>query len=149
MVKFSIIIPCYHSEDFVGRAIKSVQDQSFKDYELIVTCEEKDKKTIEAVKKCGVEPVLGNYGCVGLSRNDGMDRAAGEYILFLDSDDWYLHSECLTMLNQVSGGCPDVCFYIRHSRIYTYNRQQWRYVPKCVVKGMEKAIPGEEQYQIY
>ena len=50
MVKFSIIIPCYHSEQFVGKAIKSVQEQSFKDYELIVTCEKKDKKTIEAIK---------------------------------------------------------------------------------------------------
>jgi len=100
MVKFSIIMPCYHSEEFVGKAIKSVQDQSFKNYELIVTCEKEDKKTVEAVKKCGVEPIVGDYGSVGYSRNDGMVHATGEYILFLDSDDWYLHSECLAMLDQ-------------------------------------------------
>ena len=100
MVKFSVIIPCYHSEEFISKAIKSVQEQSFKDYELIVLCESWDKATIEAVKECGITPYIDDYGSSGAARNAGISIAEGEYILFLDSDDWYLHSECFTMLNQ-------------------------------------------------
>ena len=120
MVKFSIIIPCYHSEQFVGKAIKSVQEQSFKDYELIVTCEKKDEKTIDAIKACGVTPILGDYGSVGYSRNDGMDHAKGEYILFLDSDDWYLHSECLAMLDKFTIYQVDVLTFAFIFGIYGY-----------------------------
>ena len=108
MVKFSVIIPCYHSEDFVGKAIKSVQDQSFADYELLVMCEKDDDKTIKAVRECGIEPIIDDYGSSGAARNAGISLAQGEYILFLDSDDWYLHSECFTMLNQFTRLAVDV-----------------------------------------
>ena len=100
MYKFSVIIPCYHSEEFIGKAIKSVQVQSFADYELLVMCEADDLETIEAVEECGVVPYVEAYGSSGAARNAGIEKAAGEYILFLDSDDWYLHSECFAMLNQ-------------------------------------------------
>ena len=69
MIKFSVIIPCYHSEEFIGKAIKSVQDQSFDNYELIVLCETWDEKTINAVRKCGIEPYIDDYGSSGASRN--------------------------------------------------------------------------------
>lgn len=100
MLKFSVVIPCYHSEEFIGKAIKSVKEQSFTDYELLVMCEKDDNKSIEAVRECGVEPHIDDYGSSGAARNAGMALSQGEYILFLDSDDWYLHSECFTMLNQ-------------------------------------------------
>lgn len=100
MLKFSVIIPCFHSEEFIGKAIKSVLDQSYTNYELIVMVEKDDIGTRNAVKCCGVEPHVGEYGSSGAARNAGIDLAQGEYILFLDSDDWYLHSECFAMLNQ-------------------------------------------------
>ena len=108
MVKFSVIIPCYHSEDFVGKAIKSVQEQSFDNYELLVMCEKNDEASINAVRKCGVEPHIDDYGSSGAARNAGIDLAQGEYILFLDSDDWYLHSEFFVMLDQFMRLAVDV-----------------------------------------
>lgn len=100
MFKFSVVIPCYHSEEFIGKAIKSVKEQSFTDYELLVMCEKDDDKSIGAVRECGVEPYIDDYGSSGAARNAGIEKSQGEYILFLDSDDWYLHSECFAMLNQ-------------------------------------------------
>lgn len=108
MYKFSVVIPCYHSEAFIGKAIKSVQEQSFTDYELLVMCEKDDTKTIEAVRQYGIEPVIGDYGSSGGARNAGMDKAQGFYILFLDSDDWYLHSECFAMLDQFTRLAVDI-----------------------------------------
>ena len=72
MIKFSVIIPCCHSEEFVEKAIKSVQEQSFKNYELLVMCEAFDDATIEAVRKCGVEPNIDDYGSSGAARNAGI-----------------------------------------------------------------------------
>ena len=108
MVKFSVIIPCYHSEDFISKAIKSVRDQSFSNYELFVMCEKDDFKTIGAVRRCGIEPYIDDYGSSGAARNAGISLAEGEYILFLDSDDWYLHSECFAMLNQFTRLAVDI-----------------------------------------
>lgn len=108
MVKFSVVIPCYHSEEFVGKAIKSVLDQSYDNYELLVMCEKDDDKSINAVRECGIEPHIDDYGSSGAARNAGISIAQGEYILFLDSDDWYLHSECFAMLNQFTRFAVDV-----------------------------------------
>lgn len=108
MVKFSVVIPCYHSEEFVSKAIKSVLDQSYDNYELLVMCEKDDDKSINAVRECGIEPHIDDYGSSGAARNAGISIAQGEYILFLDSDDWYLHSECFAMLNQFTRFAVDV-----------------------------------------
>lgn len=120
MVKFSIVIPCYHSEEFIGKAIKSVQDQSFTDYELLVMCEKDDEKSIEAVRKCGVSPHIDDYGSSGAARNAGIAQSSGEYILFLDSDDWYLHSECFAMLNQFTRFKVDILTFAFIFGIYGY-----------------------------
>lgn len=108
MLKFSVVIPCYHSEEFIGKAIKSVLEQSFDNYELLVMCEQDDDASIKAVRKCGVEPHIDDYGSSGAARNAGISLAKGEYILFLDSDDWYLHSECFAMLNQFTRIAVDI-----------------------------------------
>ena len=108
MVKFSIVIPCYHYEEFVGKAIKSVQEQSFTNYEILVMCKPDDEASINAVRECGIEPHIDDYSSLGAARNAGISLAQGEYILFLDSDDWYLHSECFAMLNQFTRLAVDV-----------------------------------------
>ena len=120
MVKFSVIIPCYHSEKFIGKAIKSVQNQSFTNYELLVMCEKDDEKSIQAVKECGVNPYIDDYGSSGAARNAGISIAKGEYILFLDSDDWYLHSECFAMLNQFIRFQVDILTFAFIYGIYGY-----------------------------
>lgn len=99
-MKFSVIIPCYHSEDFICKAIESVQQQSFTDYELLVMCEADDKNSIVAVSECNIKPIVGDFGSSGAARNAGIEMAKGDYILFLDSDDRFLHTECFAILNQ-------------------------------------------------
>lgn len=128
MIKFSVIIPCYHSEEFIGKAIKSVQDQSFDNYELLVMCEKDDEKTINAVRECGVEPHIDDYGSSGAARNAGISLAKGEYILFLDSDDWYLHSVCFAMLDQFTRLAVD---FLSFAFIFG----KYGYVPTCGNNG--------------
>lgn len=120
MIKFSVVIPCYHSEEFIGKAIKSVQAQSYTNYELLVMCESNDEESIKAVKECGIEPYIDDYGSSGAARNAGIALAQGEYILFLDSDDWYLHSECFAMLNQFTRLAVDILSFAFIFGIYGY-----------------------------
>ena len=108
MVKFSVVIPCYHSEDFIEKAIRSVRDQMYEDYELFILCETDDSASIEAVRRCGEEPVIGDFGSSGAARNAGIDMSKGMYILFLDSDDWYLHPACFSMLDQFTHFAVDI-----------------------------------------
>ena len=107
-MKFSVIIPCYHSEEFVGKAIESVKAQLFQDYEMLVMCESDDQASIEAVKACGVDPVVGDFHSSGAARNAGIDRAAGDFILFLDSDDGFMGPDCFTVLDQFTRLRPDI-----------------------------------------
>lgn len=120
MIKFSIIIPCYHSEEYIDKAIRSVQEQSFKNYELLVMCEKDDHASIGAVRRCGVEPIIGDFRSSGAARNAGLEKAEGAYILFLDSDDWYLHQECLSMLDHFTHLAVDILSFGFIYGIYGY-----------------------------
>lgn len=99
-MRFSIIIPAHNSEQYIRKALDSVKSQSFKDYELIVVCDSCTDNTWE-VAKCYTDKVLKvNYGQDGQTRNAGIDIAQGEWLLFMDDDDWWLHEFVLEQLDR-------------------------------------------------
>jgi glycosyltransferase involved in cell wall biosynthesis len=103
---FSIILPTHNGEDRVDKAIHSVLSQSFQDYELIVVCDSCTDRTSSIVESYADSRIYTIYTKVhndGLARNHGIDYARGEWILFLDDDDWYLHEYCLQQLADVVG----------------------------------------------
>ena len=90
----SIIMPCYNSEKYIGRTLKSVFGQSFQDFELILIDDgSKDRipEIIDGVKEEHPDKVTvfhkQNEG-QSVARNMGLDVAKGEYIVFWDSDDY-------------------------------------------------------------
>lgn len=89
----SIIIPTYNREYLVGEAIKSVLDQTFRNFEIIVVDDGSTDKTADTIKSFSDDRVKyisqANRGRSN-ARNEGLKRAAGRYITFLDSDDLYL-----------------------------------------------------------
>ena len=99
-MRFSIIIPAYNSAAFIHKALDSVRMQVFKDYELIVICDSctDGTETIAASYGARVETV--SYHCDGPTRSKGIDIAQGEYILFMDDDDWWLHEYVLTQIDE-------------------------------------------------
>ena len=92
--KVSVVIPTYNRSKLLKKAIKSVLDQTFKDFEVLVVdnASQDDTKEMIAslkdprIKVCGIQ----NHGVIARSRNHGMRNAAGEYIAFLDDDDLWL-----------------------------------------------------------
>ena len=105
MPLFSIIIPVYNTEKYLNKCIKSVIDQKHNKTEIILI---EDCSTDSSLKVCNSfknNPLVNiirhkkNLG-VSISRNDGILAAKGEYILFLDSDDW-LYPGCLRNIEKL------------------------------------------------
>jgi len=94
--KISVIIPTYNRAHLIGRAIKSVLNQTYQDFEVIVVDDGSTDNTQEIIKKFqeqdkGVRNIRHekNNGSAA-ARNSGIKAAKGEYIAFQDSDDEWL-----------------------------------------------------------
>lgn len=95
MPKFSIIIPVYNSEAYLKKCLDSVIAQDYKNYEIIIVNDgstDDSYKIINEICKKNSHIKYFDYGSnKGLSyaRNYGVSKAKGDYLLFLDSDDYY------------------------------------------------------------
>ena len=98
---FSVICPTHNSEEFIRNALDSIAEQSFTDYELIVVCDACTDNTEAIAKEYTDKVYTCNYNRDGLTRNVGLDHATGEWILFIDDDDWFLHEYVFHMLHAV------------------------------------------------
>lgn len=92
MIKTSVIIPLYNTEEYIGECLESVLQQTQKDIEIIVVDDGSTDRSLEVVKEYQKENDNLKVVCqenkkLGAARNFGMSLAAGEYICFLDSDD--------------------------------------------------------------
>ena len=93
---FTVIVPEHNSAEFMRKGLDSIAEQTFRDYELIVVCDSCTDNTAEIAKSYDSRvPELTvlevEYGKCGLTRNKGLDIARGEWVLFMDDDDWFLH----------------------------------------------------------
>ena len=103
MDKVSIIIPCYNSGKILDRAVSSVQNQTWKNYEVIIVNDgSNDKVTLNLLSNMKGVKVL-NQSNQGLpsARNKGIENATGNFVLFLDSDDYVRSDAVEIMINKV------------------------------------------------
>lgn len=93
-MKYSIIIPLYNKAPYIAKAINSVLAQTFTDYELVIMDDGSKDDSFEVAKKA----IEGNDCCrlyrqenagVSLARNNAVALSKGEYLCFLDADDWW------------------------------------------------------------
>ena len=99
--KFSIIIPNYNKEDYVEETLNSIFNQTYKNYEVIVIDDASSDNSIEKIKNYDVKLFHTNRKMAGGARNVGLDNATGDYILFLDSDDYFTTPTVLEELNNL------------------------------------------------
>lgn len=112
-MKISFVIPAFNMEAYVGRCLDSILGQPFDNFEIIV---------INDGSTDGTAGVLAKYKdidhriCVyeqknsgqGAARSFGITKAEGDYIWFVDSDDWLLDSVLLRVANILQARAPDV-----------------------------------------
>lgn len=85
--EISVIIPTYNRLDFLKEAVKSVQEQSYLNFELIVVDDGSTDGTSEFLENAVVKSIIQENRGVSVARNAGIRVAKGKYITFLDSDD--------------------------------------------------------------
>ena len=107
MPKFSIIVPVYNVEEYIDDCLKSIKSQTFKDYEVIVVNDGTKDNSMDIVKKYDVEIINQENGGLSSARNTGVKKAKGEYLIFLDSDD-YIEKDLLKKINDSIKDNPDV-----------------------------------------
>ena len=143
--KISIILPVYNRRHLISRAVRSVQNQSYENWQLIII----DDGSTDAVEN-DIEPLTRADSRVcflrqeragpAASRNRGIKRAEGKYITFIDSDDEYrkehlqLRLEYMLEHPQVDvihGGAelvgPEETHWVRDAR----NPQKWIHLSEC------------------
>ena len=101
----SVIIPFYKKHQFLKRAIESILNQTYQQFEIIIIHddpEDNNFKLIEKVKKMDQRILIlrnkKNIGA-GLSRNVGIDMSSGKYIAFLDADDIWHKDKLYSQIN--------------------------------------------------
>lgn len=102
----SIIVPAYNVELYIAKGIESVLQQTYKNIEMIIVDDGSKDKTAEIVKKYAKEDsrvklYSKENGGVSSARNVALEKATGEYILFLDSDDWLEKHTVEYLLNMI------------------------------------------------
>ena len=114
MSRFSIVIPVYNTEKYLDCCLESVLVQSFQDFEVILVDDGSPDKAPAlcdawAEKDCRIQVVHQENSGLSSARNTGIRHASGEYLLFLDSDDWWSNAEVLSSLaDQLSKTPVDV-----------------------------------------
>lgn len=92
-MKISVIVPVYNSEKFLERCLDSLINQTLKDIEIICINDGSTDNSESILEKYSqsdsrIKIITKENEGVSISRNIGIDRATGEYIGFVDSDDW-------------------------------------------------------------
>ena len=104
--RFSIIIPAYNVEQYIEEAIKSVLEQDFQNYELILIDDcstDNTKNLLEKYRseRTKVYSTNKNTGTAAGPRNVGLNYATGEYVLFLDGDDKLYNNKVLGKIDKL------------------------------------------------
>jgi glycosyltransferase involved in cell wall biosynthesis len=91
-IRFSVLLPVYNRENYVKQAVDSVLNQTFKDFELLAVDDGSTDRSAEVLKSYGSKLKLIQQRNQGpeIARNAAAALAQGEYLVYLDSDDFFL-----------------------------------------------------------
>ena len=124
MVKVSIIVPVYNSEKYLNKCLDSLVSQTLKNIEIIIINDGSTDNSLKIIKD--YESKFSNIICInnenhgiGFSRNCGIEKAKGKYIIFVDSDDYISTSmaEKLYKFSEKNKLDITVCDYYRINEI--------------------------------
>ena len=95
MAKVSVIVPCYKVEDLLPEMVESLLAQTLRDIQIILVDDGSPDRTGQvcdefAARDSRVEVIHKTNAGVGAARNDGLEIATGEWVIFCDSDDYLL-----------------------------------------------------------
>ena len=122
----TVVIPTYNRARKLKRSLESVRAQTYSNWEVVVVDNHSCDNTDEVVKNFNDTRIrlfkVHNEGVIAVSRNLGVKQARGEYIAFLDSDDWWAPQKLYYSLKQLDLGV-DLVYHDMY--IATREQQKW------------------------
>ncbi len=126
----SVIIPCFNGAQYLAEAVESVLTQTFTNFECIIVDDGSTDETRQVSESLmsrdsRVKYLFKNNGGVASARNFGVRQAQGEWVQFLDGDDWLHKNKIkfqLNYLNSIDSG-DEVVFYSDYELVYQNSSQ--------------------------
>lgn len=114
--KISIIIPVYNSEKYIEKCLNSIIHQTYKNLEIIVVNDGSSDNSLNIIKnysKIDKRIKILNQKNEGVSsaRNNALKIKTGEYVMFVDSDDWIELNTCEALINEIKKTKSDIVIY--------------------------------------
>lgn len=146
--KVSVIIPTYNRESTLGRAIDSVLNQTYRNFEVIVVDDGSTDNTSRVVEKYKnrIRYYSKLHGGVSAARNLGLEKSEGTWVSFLDSDDYWLPKKLEKQMEYLQKN-PDIMiaqtdeYWIRNGKLVNPMKKHKKYsgwifeqcLPLCIV----------------
>lgn len=141
-MRFSVIIPLYNKAPYVAKAIQSVLSQTFTDYELVIV----DDGSMDDSVAIASDIIEGHSNCrllsqenagVSVARNHGVEKSQGDYLCFLDADDWW-DTNFLEEMSHLIEDFPDAGIYGTNYTIVNETKHKTRVAKIGVEEGFVK-----------
>lgn len=133
MEKISVIIPFYNEEKYIKQCLDSVINQTYKNLEIILINNNSTDETINIVKNIKdsrIKILNCNRQGVSYARNQGIKKATGRYIAFIDADDFWIKDKLEKQIKFIK---ENNYKFIYSDYIYLKNKKQKRViVPKSL-----------------
>lgn len=146
----SVIIPCYNSENYIEEVIRSVLNQTYTNFEIIVIDDGSTDKSLNLCKEIekGDNRITvlhtENYG-VSHARNLGIDLSKGTYVVFLDSDDMLTSDSLEILLNLLTENNADIAIGNHGNNSIDLVNKNYENIG-CIWKGTEALIKSLEDH---
>lgn len=143
----SVVVPVYNAETTIEKCIRSIQNQTYKNIEIIVVNDGSIDNTLSICKNLQIDDTRiyiinqNNYG-PSKARNNGIDASNGEFVIFVDSDDW-IEKECIEIA--VNTAIIENADIVLWNLIFEKNNKSMINTP---LKGSKRIIEKKEKTNI-
>ena len=128
MPRFSVVIPVYNSYNLLEKCLETLEEQTYKDFEVVIVDDCSTDNSFEKLQNYSQDSKLNfhvfkndkNSG-PGETRNNGIRNATGEYVIFIDSDD-YIETNSLELINKVIEEKEADCIIFDFAQIMKHNK---------------------------
>lgn len=159
----SLIMPSYNAERFILDSINSVRNQTYQDWELLITDDQSQDNTYAIIKSVAEEDPrikvfrLDTNSGAAVARNNSISHANGRYIAFLDSDDMWLPDKLekqLDFMQRNKAGFSFTAYYVLDDQsqdsyivhalnVITYKEYLFNTIIGCLTVMVDREIIGD------
>lgn len=131
-IKVSVIVPVYNSSLYLRQCLDSILNQTLKEIEIIAVDDGSTDDSLDILNEyqgrdSRIQIIKQENKYAGVARNNGMEKANGDYLVFWDSDDYFYETALEKLYNKITTDDADICvcsgnWYLEDRKIELFNR---------------------------